>query len=72
MLAGGDPGRAGLSNRNRPNYVPAKLIFLPLRTVGALPAIVNAVVDALAPLGVKGLDMPTTSERIWQAIRDAP
>src|SRR5215468_7369465 len=40
-------------------------------TVGALPAIVNAVVDALAPLGVKGLDMPATSERIWQAIRDA-
>jgi carbon-monoxide dehydrogenase large subunit len=40
-------------------------------TVGALPAIVNAVVDALAPLGAKGLDMPATSERIWQAIRDA-
>jgi aerobic carbon-monoxide dehydrogenase large subunit len=40
-------------------------------TVGALPAIVNAVVDALAPLGVKNLDMPATSERIWQAIRDA-
>ena len=40
-------------------------------TVGALPAIVNAVVGALAPLGVKGLDMPATSERIWQAMRDA-
>jgi carbon-monoxide dehydrogenase large subunit len=40
-------------------------------TVGALPAIVNAVVDALAPCGVKSLDMPATSERIWQAIRDA-
>ena len=40
-------------------------------TVGALPAIVNAVVDALAPLGVKGLDMPATSERIWEAIRNA-
>ncbi len=37
-------------------------------TVGALPAIVNAVMDALAPLGVKHLDMPTTSDRIWQAI----
>ena len=32
---------------------------------------VNAVIDALAPLGVKGLDMPATSERIWQAMRDA-
>ena len=37
-------------------------------TVGALPAIVNAVMDALAPLGVKHIDMPTTSARIWQAI----
>ncbi|HEV2189974.1 MAG TPA: xanthine dehydrogenase family protein molybdopterin-binding subunit [Stellaceae bacterium] len=40
-------------------------------TVGALPAIVNAVIDALAPLGVKSLDMPATSQRIWQAVRDA-
>src|SRR5436309_6766467 len=39
-------------------------------TVGALPAIVNAVLDALAPLGVTHLDMPTTSQRIWQAIQD--
>jgi carbon-monoxide dehydrogenase large subunit len=40
-------------------------------TVGALPAVVNAVVDALAPLGVRSLDMPATSARIWQAIREA-
>jgi carbon-monoxide dehydrogenase large subunit len=40
-------------------------------TVGALPAIVNAVIDALVPLGVKSLDMPATSQRIWQAMRDA-
>jgi carbon-monoxide dehydrogenase large subunit len=40
-------------------------------TVGALPAIVNAVIDALAPLGVKSLEMPATSQRIWQAMRDA-
>jgi carbon-monoxide dehydrogenase large subunit len=38
-------------------------------TVGALPAVVNAVIDALAPLGVKHLDMPATSQRIWQAMR---
>jgi len=37
-------------------------------TVGALPAIVNAVLDALAPLGVMHIEMPTTSQRIWQAI----
>jgi carbon-monoxide dehydrogenase large subunit len=40
-------------------------------TVGALPAIVNAVIDALVPLGVKSLDMPATSQRIWQAMREA-
>jgi carbon-monoxide dehydrogenase large subunit len=38
-------------------------------TVGALPAIVNAVMDALAPLGVTHIDMPATSQRIWQAMR---
>ncbi|HWE79175.1 MAG TPA: molybdopterin cofactor-binding domain-containing protein, partial [Pseudolabrys sp.] len=40
-------------------------------TVGALPAIVNAVIDALIPLGVKSVEMPATSARIWQAIREA-
>jgi aerobic carbon-monoxide dehydrogenase large subunit len=41
-------------------------------TVGALPALVNAVNDALAPLGVRHLDMPMTPQRVWQAIREAP
>jgi carbon-monoxide dehydrogenase large subunit len=40
-------------------------------TVGALPSIVNAVMDALAPLGVRQLDMPATPDRIWQAIQIA-
>jgi len=40
-------------------------------TVGALPAVMNAVLDALAPLGVEALDMPATSERVWQAIQQA-
>jgi carbon-monoxide dehydrogenase large subunit len=40
-------------------------------TVGALPALVNAVNDALAPLGVRHLDMPMTPERVWSAIQDA-
>ncbi|MGC2414602.1 MAG: hypothetical protein WA459_18140 [Stellaceae bacterium] len=39
-------------------------------TVGALPAIVNAVMDALSPLGVKNIDMPTTSARIWRAMQE--
>jgi len=36
--------------------------------IGAPAAIMNAVVDALAPLGVKDLEMPATPERIWRAI----
>ena len=40
-------------------------------TVGALPALMNAINDALAPLGVRHLDMPVTPARVWRAIRDA-
>jgi carbon-monoxide dehydrogenase large subunit len=40
-------------------------------TVGALPALVNAVNDALRPLGVRHLDMPLTAARVWRAIQDA-
>ena len=39
--------------------------------VGALAAIMNAVVDALSPLGIKTLDMPATPQKIWQAIQAA-
>jgi len=37
--------------------------------VSAFPAVTNAVLDALAPLGVTALIGPATSERIWRAIR---
>ena len=37
-------------------------------TIGATPAIANAVLDALAPLGVTHLDLPMTPERVWRAI----
>ena len=40
-------------------------------TVGSTPAVVNAVVDALADLGVRHLDPPLGPERVWRAIRDA-
>ena len=40
-------------------------------TVGALPVLLGAVVDALRPLGVTHLDLPATPERIWAAIREA-
>jgi len=39
--------------------------------VGALPAYMNAVINALAPLGIRHLDMPATPYRVWQAIEDA-
>jgi aerobic carbon-monoxide dehydrogenase large subunit len=40
-------------------------------TIASSAAIVNAVVDALAPLGVKHLDMPLKPERVWQSIQQA-
>jgi carbon-monoxide dehydrogenase large subunit len=40
-------------------------------TVGALPALVNALVDALRPLGVRHVEIPATPERVWAAIRGA-
>lgn len=40
-------------------------------TVGATPAVHNAVLDALRPLGVRDVAMPTTSERVWRAIAEA-
>jgi carbon-monoxide dehydrogenase large subunit len=40
-------------------------------TIGATPAVVNAVLDALAPLGVTEISMPMTPMRVWQAIEHA-
>jgi carbon-monoxide dehydrogenase large subunit len=40
-------------------------------TIGATPAVINAVVDALAPLGIHHIDMPATPHRVWQAIQTA-
>jgi carbon-monoxide dehydrogenase large subunit len=40
-------------------------------TVGAPPAIVNAVVDALAHLGVRHIDIPMTPEKVWNLLRTA-
>ncbi|MDH4147724.1 MAG: molybdopterin-dependent oxidoreductase, partial [Acidimicrobiia bacterium] len=40
-------------------------------TIGATPAVQNAVIDALAHLGVRHLDMPHTPERLWRALEDA-
>ncbi|GAB3301351.1 xanthine dehydrogenase family protein molybdopterin-binding subunit [Parasphingorhabdus pacifica] len=40
-------------------------------TVGATPAVQNAVVDALRHLGVRHIDLPATPQRVWRAMRDA-
>jgi aerobic carbon-monoxide dehydrogenase large subunit len=40
-------------------------------TIGATPAVHNAVIDALAHLGVRHIDMPVTPERVWRAITRA-
>jgi carbon-monoxide dehydrogenase large subunit len=39
--------------------------------IGSPPAVMNAVLDALAPLGVKDLDMPASPNRVWNAIQQA-
>jgi carbon-monoxide dehydrogenase large subunit len=36
-------------------------------TIGATPAVQNAVVDALSHLGVKHIEMPLTAERVWRS-----
>jgi carbon-monoxide dehydrogenase large subunit len=40
-------------------------------TIGALSATINAVCDALAPLGIRHIDMPATPDRVWAAIQAA-
>jgi carbon-monoxide dehydrogenase large subunit len=50
--------------------------FMGLKGVGELPtngapaAIANAVLDALRPLGVRHLDMPITSHKVWRALHE--
>ncbi len=39
--------------------------------IGSPPAVVNAILDALAPLGVEDISMPATSQKVWQAIQDS-
>ena len=37
-------------------------------TVGAIPCVINAVVDALSYLGIEHLDMPASPQRVWNAL----
>jgi carbon-monoxide dehydrogenase large subunit len=40
-------------------------------TIGSVPAVANAVIDALAPLGIRHLDLPLTAHKVWRAIQEA-
>ena len=40
-------------------------------TIGSTPAVVNAIVDALAPLGITNIDMPVRSEKVWKILKGA-
>jgi carbon-monoxide dehydrogenase large subunit len=57
--------------------VPAKTNILGVKgcgeagCAGAMPAVMNALMDALRPLGVTSIDMPATRESVWQAINRA-
>ena len=61
----------------KPNCVPARTNPLGVKGVGesgctaACPAVMNAIVDALAPFGVGHVDMPATPERLWTACAPA-
>ena len=63
--------------RLKSNPVPTKTNPLGVKgageagCVGALPAVVNAVVDALSVLGIRHVEMPATPERLWRAITAA-
>jgi len=41
-------------------------------TVGSPPAVVNSVIDAISPFGVRHADMPLTPANVWMAIQGAP
>ena len=40
-------------------------------TIAASPAVINAVVDALSPFGIRHIDMPAKSEKVWRLIQEA-
>jgi carbon-monoxide dehydrogenase large subunit len=40
-------------------------------TIGAAPAVINAIVDALSDLGVRDVPMPASPQNVWKAIQEA-
>jgi carbon-monoxide dehydrogenase large subunit len=61
---------ADMATRTSYNPIGAKGIG-EAGTIGATPAVQNAVVDAVAHLGVRHIDMPTSPQRVWRALQAA-
>ena len=73
MPRAGDSARHGL--RDQPGADPDNPLGVKgageAGAVGAMPAVGNALVDALKPLGIREVPMPATPERLWRAIKGA-
>ncbi len=67
----GDAELGDATRRSRPAAPPARRQGVgESATVGAPPAIANAVVDALAHLGVRHIDIPITPEKVWKILNE--
>jgi carbon-monoxide dehydrogenase large subunit len=59
--------------REDPRFLTGKGRYVDdLGTIGATPAALNAVIDAVSHLGVRHIDMPANGERVWRAIQVGP
>ena len=65
------PGRRSRWRRRRPNNPLGAKGIGESGTIGSTPAVHNAVLDALAPYGVKHVDLPCNGENVWRAIQEA-
>ena len=64
-------GRGGAAGRTEQVISKVWCEVLGASSIGAPGVIVNAVLDALRPLGVEHIDLPLTPEKVWRAIQDA-
>ena len=66
---GARTGRTAARSRPSPHHPIGAKGVGESATVGSPPAVVNAVIDALEPYGVRHVDMPLTPSRVWEAMR---
>ena len=73
----GRPDAAGLADAFYANgirlrgYLDEVELVVRRQVVGAPPAVMNAILDALRPRGITHLDMPATPRRVWEALQKA-